>query len=52
MSLTSAVKKKLLAKRDPDHEQEAQDWIESVIGEKFPSGLYEDALKDGVILCK
>jgi hypothetical protein len=33
-------------------DQEAQEWIEAVIGEKFPKVAYEDALKDGIILCK
>lgn len=27
-------------------------WIFAVIGEKVPSGNYEDILKDGVVLCK
>ena len=39
-------------KRDPELEKEAQAWIEEVIGEKFPKGTYEDALTDGIILCK
>ena len=39
-------------KRNPDLDREAQQWIEAVIGEKFPSGSYDDALKDGIILCK
>ncbi|XP_014203889.1 muscle-specific protein 20-like [Copidosoma floridanum] len=39
-------------KRDPDQEAEAQLWIEQVIGFKFPKDIsYEDALRDGVILC-
>ncbi len=42
----------MAAKRDPNLDREAQEWIEALIGEKFPSGSYEDALKDGVILCK
>ncbi len=42
----------IAAKRDPNLDREAQEWIEALIGEKFPSGSYEDALKDGVILCK
>jgi len=29
-----------------------QNWIETIIEEKFPDVLYEDALKNGVILCK
>ncbi|XP_045469057.1 muscle-specific protein 20-like [Harmonia axyridis] len=40
-------------KRDPQQEQEAQAWIETVIGERFPPGVpYEIALRDGIILCK
>uniref|UniRef100_A0A0K8TLG6 Transgelin n=1 Tax=Tabanus bromius TaxID=304241 RepID=A0A0K8TLG6_TABBR len=40
-------------KRIPEEEQEAQRWIETVIGERFPEGrCYEDALRDGIILCK
>ena len=39
-------------KRNPELDKEAQQWIEAVIGEKFPSGSYDDALKDGIILCK
>lgn len=27
-------------------------WIFQVLGEKTPSGQYEDILKDGIILCK
>lgn len=39
-------------KRDPEQEREAQAWIESVIGERFPPLPYEFALRDGIILCK
>ncbi|XP_077283579.1 muscle-specific protein 20-like [Arctopsyche grandis] len=40
-------------KRETDQEEEAQRWIETVIGERFPPGVvYEDALRDGIILCK
>lgn len=43
----------MASKRDPGQDKEAQEWIEAIIGEKFPAGvLYEDALKDGIILCK
>ena len=43
----------MAAKRDGNLDQEAQEWIENVLGEKFPAGVsYEDALKDGIILCK
>jgi len=43
----------ILSKRDSEQEREAQEWIESILGERFPAGVtYEDALKDGVLLCK
>jgi hypothetical protein len=42
----------MASKRDSALDKEAQDWIEAVLGEKFPAGPYEDALKDGIILCK
>ncbi|CAF1640149.1 unnamed protein product [Adineta ricciae] len=48
----AANQAKISAKRDPALDQEVQTWIETIIGEKFPNGSYEDALKDGVILCK
>nr|BAC16745.1 calponin [Branchiostoma belcheri] len=51
--LSAKVAQKIAGKRDPQKEAEAQAWIEELIGEKFPEGVaYEDALKDGVILCK
>jgi len=40
------------AKRNPQLDSEAQQWMEAVVGEPFPDGVYEDALKDGVYLCK
>nr|CAD7458932.1 unnamed protein product [Timema tahoe] len=40
-------------KRESDQEKEAQEWIEKVVGERFPPGEpYEHALRNGVILCK
>lgn len=40
-------------KRDRDQEREAQHWIETVVGEKFPAGYsYEDSLRDGILLCR
>ncbi|XP_044743751.1 muscle-specific protein 20-like [Chrysoperla carnea] len=40
-------------KRDLEQEAEAQHWIEIVTGERFPPGVpYEDALRDGILLCK
>ncbi|XP_019646992.1 PREDICTED: myophilin-like [Branchiostoma belcheri] len=51
--LNATIAAKIAGKRDPQKEAEAQAWIEELIGEKFPEGVaYEDALKDGVILCK
>lgn len=53
MSLERQVRAKLAGKRNADQETEAQKWIEEVLGAKFPPGeSYEDALKDGIILCK
>ncbi|CAF1180453.1 unnamed protein product [Rotaria sordida] len=48
----AANQAKIAAKRDPNLDRGVQEWVEAIIGEKFPSGPYEDALKDGVILCK
>lgn len=43
----------MAAKRDSNLDKEAQEWIEAILGEKFPAGAsYEDAIKDGIILCK
>ena len=43
----------MAAKRDGNLDSEAQQWIESVLEEKFPDGVaYDDAIKDGIILCK
>lgn len=43
----------IAGKRDPVKDKEAQEWIQDFLGFKFPAGQsYEDALKDGVILCK
>lgn len=40
-------------KRETHQEIEAQQWVEAVTGERFPQGVsYEDALRDGIILCK
>ena len=40
------------AKRDPELEAQARDWMEAVVGEPYPPGSYEEALKDGAYLCK
>lgn len=43
----------MAGKRDPEKDREAQEWIESVLGVKFPANnLYEDVLKDGTVLCQ
>lgn len=45
--------KQLASKRDPEQERQAQEWIESVLGAKFPPGeAFEDVLKDGTVLCQ
>lgn len=34
-------------------EKEAQEWIEAILGKKFPPNeLFEDVLKDGQVLCE
>lgn len=52
MSLTAQVNAKMASKRNPAQDKEAQEWIEAIIGEKFPAGSYEDALRNGIILIK
>lgn len=39
-------------KREPEQECQAQQWIETVIGERFPPCPFEQALRNGIILCK
>lgn len=41
----------MAGKRDPEQEREAQAWIEQVTGMRFPPIPYEEALRDGIILC-
>ncbi|XP_075146439.1 myophilin isoform X2 [Haematobia irritans] len=41
-----------MAPRNKEQEQEVLNWIFEVLGEKVPSGQYEDILKDGIVLCK
>lgn len=44
---------KIMAKRDPEQEREAKEWIESCLGKKFPAGVsFDDHLKDGQVLCE
>ncbi|XP_047989323.1 muscle-specific protein 20 [Leguminivora glycinivorella] len=53
MSLERQVRAKLASKRDPEREKEAQAWIETVLGAKFPpTDAFEDVLKDGTVLCQ
>jgi mitogen-activated protein kinase kinase kinase 5 len=50
--LSAQVAAKIAGKRDPESEQQVIEWIEQITGERFPNLPYEDALRDGVILCK
>ena len=44
---------KIARKRSETDEFEVQQWIEAVIGESFPTNKkYDEALRDGIILCK
>nr|AAY68367.1 muscle protein 20-like protein [Anoplophora glabripennis] len=53
MSLERQVRAKLASKRDPQQDKEAQEWIETLLGAKFPPGeLYEDVIRDGTVLCQ
>ena len=38
-------------KRSPEREREVTDWIEEIVGSTL-KGLFEEGLKDGVMLCK
>ncbi|KYM92576.1 PREDICTED: muscle-specific protein 20 [Acromyrmex echinatior] len=52
MALERQVRAKIAAKRNPEQEKEAQEWIESILGKKFPPGeTFEEVLKDGQVLC-
>uniref|UniRef100_U5EWN7 Calponin n=1 Tax=Corethrella appendiculata TaxID=1370023 RepID=U5EWN7_9DIPT len=51
MALERQVRAKIAGKRDLEKDREAQEWMESILGKKFPNCPYEDALQDGVILC-
>ncbi|XP_058800586.1 muscle-specific protein 20-like [Phymastichus coffea] len=51
MALERQVRAKIAAKRDPQQEQEAKEWIESILGRKFPCA-FEDYLRDGQVLCE
>ncbi|XP_001599128.1 muscle-specific protein 20 [Nasonia vitripennis] len=51
MALERQVRAKIAAKRDPQQEKEAQEWIEAIIGRKFNT-TFEDYLRDGQVLCE
>lgn len=42
----------MAAKRDPMIEDEVLDWCFALAGEPRRQGVYEEILKDGVLLCK
>ena len=46
------IHRKIQSKYSIELEQEAREWIESVIGEPLPSDDFHESLKDGIILCK
>ncbi|XP_034244889.1 muscle-specific protein 20 [Thrips palmi] len=52
MSLERAVRAKIAAKRDPALEKEAQEWVEAIIGRKLDGEPFEDAIRDGQVLCE
>lgn len=41
-----------LQPRNKEQEAEVLKWVFDVLGEKVPSGQYEDILRDGQVLCK
>jgi len=53
MSLQREIHNKMMGKRDVAQEKEAKEWIEAVLGQKFPPGSsYEEVLQDGQVLCR
>jgi len=52
MALERSVRAKLIAKRDPEREREAREWIASVIGKPLLNKPIEDILRDGTVLCE
>lgn len=46
------IRVQVAGKRESDQELQARQWIETVTGERFPPVSYEEALRDGIILCK
>ncbi|KAG0256284.1 hypothetical protein DFQ27_005793 [Actinomortierella ambigua] len=50
--LDREIAAKMAAKYDVGREQQAREWIEAVIQEKFPLPGFQESLKDGIVLCK
>ena len=50
LNFCNFFKFQIASKRDAEQEREAQNWIETILGEKFKES-YEDSLRDGQILC-
>ena len=49
---TAELEERKIAKYDVERERKAQRWLQALVGESFPSGSFQEALKDGVFLCK
>jgi len=46
------IQKRLETKLDKPREAKARAWLESVLGETFPEETFQEALKNGIRLCK
>lgn len=42
----------MLAKRDPEQEKEALEWIFAILKQPVPKADFEDILQDGTVLCQ
>jgi hypothetical protein len=51
ISLPQLFHFQIAGKRVPEEEAQAQEWIETLLGEKFPDN-FENSLRSGIILCK
>lgn len=51
-SLDKDLRKLRLDKYTPAAANQVKAWVESVLGERLPSGDLLEGLKDGVALCK
>jgi len=49
--LTAEVNAEREARYSKDDEKDVRDWMESVLGEKLPGDDFQQALKNGVVLC-